>query len=303
MRRFLTQSLLFAALIIITLTAGWLYSPVNESHYMYAYRQKEVMLDSVPSPRLIFIGGSNLAFGLISPRIADSLGINVVNYGLHASIGLKFMMDDVEPRLRPGDIAVIVPEYQQFYSLMYGEQESLTHVIHIGGIEKCATLNFDQWATAIAGVPKYILSAYRYKESNDPYEAYSSLGFNSYGDNVSHFRQPRNKNVMPIPITQNISDSGCLYVADKIKQWRERGIQTVLLPPVTIESNYEQNKDKVSEIYIRMEHLGTPFAAEASAHVQHDTCAYDTPFHMTYAGASRFTDSIIAEIRNFMAGL
>lgn len=68
---------------------------MEQDGYLQAYNKKCQLLEDTPSPRIIFVGGSNLAFGLDSQRIKDSLNINVINYGLHAGIGLKYMIDDI----------------------------------------------------------------------------------------------------------------------------------------------------------------------------------------------------------------
>ena len=68
---------------------------MEQDGYLQAYNKKCQLLEDAPAPRIIFVGGSNLAFGLDSQRIKDSLNINVINYGLHAGIGLKYMIDDI----------------------------------------------------------------------------------------------------------------------------------------------------------------------------------------------------------------
>lgn len=70
---------------------------MEQDGYLQAYNKKCQLLEDTPSPRIIFVGGSNLAFGLDSQRIKDSLNINVINYGLHAGIGLKYMMMTYPP--------------------------------------------------------------------------------------------------------------------------------------------------------------------------------------------------------------
>ena len=84
---------------------------MEQDGYLQAYNKKCQLLEDTPSPRIIFVGGSNLAFGLDSQRIKDSLNINVINYGLHAGIGLKYMIDDISTYARKGDIIVFAPEY------------------------------------------------------------------------------------------------------------------------------------------------------------------------------------------------
>ena len=45
----------------------------------------------------------------------DSLHVSVVNMGLYAKLGLRYMLAQVKPSIRAGDIVVVVPEYDQFY--------------------------------------------------------------------------------------------------------------------------------------------------------------------------------------------
>ena len=99
---------------------------MEQDGYLQAYNKKCQLLEDTPSPRIIFVGGSNLAFGLDSQRIKDSLNINVINYGLHAGIGLKYMIDDISTYARKGDIIVFAPEYEHFYTIAYGESVTLT---------------------------------------------------------------------------------------------------------------------------------------------------------------------------------
>lgn len=108
MKKFINNILLIAG-ILITLILAITMLPMEQDGYLQAYNKKCQLLEDTPSPRIIFVGGSNLAFGLDSQRIKDSLNINVINYGLHAGIGLKYMIDDISTYARKGDIIVFAP--------------------------------------------------------------------------------------------------------------------------------------------------------------------------------------------------
>lgn len=82
--------------------------------YMQAIIDKENALTVYSAPRVILVGGSNLAFGIDSPRMSRTLGRTTINMGLHAGLGLTFMLNQVQPYIRRGDVIVIVPEYQLF---------------------------------------------------------------------------------------------------------------------------------------------------------------------------------------------
>lgn len=149
MKKFINNILLIAG-ILITLILAITMLPMEQDGYLQAYNKKCQLLEDTPSPRIIFVGGSNLAFGLDSQRIKDSLNINVINYGLHAGIGLKYMIDDISTYARKGDIIVFAPEYEHFYTIAYGESVTLTPLMAVTHWEKINLLDIRQWTILIA---------------------------------------------------------------------------------------------------------------------------------------------------------
>ena len=90
LRRFSFLFLLFVALHLVLLFA----IPADHNQYLNAYNHKQRLLNEVPSPRIIFMGGSNTAFGINSRMVEDSLKLPVINHGLHGGIGLRFPMTE-----------------------------------------------------------------------------------------------------------------------------------------------------------------------------------------------------------------
>src|SRR5512140_975750 len=86
-----------------------------DNDYIAAVLEKDRLIRSTPSPKIILVGGSNLAFGIDSRMMEDSLHVNVVNMGLYAKLGLRYMLAQVKPYIKKGDVVVVVPEYDQFY--------------------------------------------------------------------------------------------------------------------------------------------------------------------------------------------
>ncbi len=74
---------------------------------------KERRLRETPSPKLVMVGGSGLAFGVDSATIEEGLGgkYHAVNMGLHAGLGLDFMLDEALAGVRKGDVVLLAPEY------------------------------------------------------------------------------------------------------------------------------------------------------------------------------------------------
>jgi len=107
------RSLVFMILIILSINLATLYliHLRSQDSYYAAMIDKVEILERTTSPRLIFVGGSNIAFGINSEKISQQTDYNVVNMGLNGNLGVRFMLGMIEPFLRSGDVVVIIPEY------------------------------------------------------------------------------------------------------------------------------------------------------------------------------------------------
>src|SRR5512138_1550398 len=102
--------------------------PTDQNKYIAAIQDKEALLLNTKSPRIIFVGGSNLAFGIDSKRVEEELGLSVINFGLHADLGMETSLNFIEKHAAPGDIIVLVPEYEYFEDSLeiYGSDDILS---------------------------------------------------------------------------------------------------------------------------------------------------------------------------------
>lgn len=79
--------------------------------YIGAIVDKHAYADKTKSPRIIFSGGSSLAFGIDSKMIAQKTGLPVVNLGLNGSLGLEFILNQARYVAKPADIVIVSVEY------------------------------------------------------------------------------------------------------------------------------------------------------------------------------------------------
>lgn len=82
-----------------------------DEDYMAAIIDKHKRLDSFKQPKIILVGGSNLAFGIDSKLLEQELSKPVVNMGLHVNLGLPFILNEVKESIRDSDVIIISPEY------------------------------------------------------------------------------------------------------------------------------------------------------------------------------------------------
>jgi hypothetical protein len=94
MKNFLIKISLFSLLLLSVVIIGFVLpvTPRASKSLLYAKVKKDNLLKKTNNPRIIFVGGSNLSFGINSKVIKDSLKLNPINTAIHASIGLEKMI-------------------------------------------------------------------------------------------------------------------------------------------------------------------------------------------------------------------
>ena len=115
MRRFSLKLALFLALQVAVFTGlVWVgYRP--GAVHMRTSRAKHTLLRESPGPRIIFVGGSNLLFGLDSPTVYRDTGYHPVNMGVQGGLRLDYLLNEVEPHVRSGDVVLLALEHPLLY--------------------------------------------------------------------------------------------------------------------------------------------------------------------------------------------
>ena len=301
MKKFIIHCSVFGLIFIAIVIAFYLLTPVNHKNYLYEINHKFRLLDSVPSPRIIFVGGSNVAFGVDSKAISDSLGINIINTGLHAGLGLKYQLESVVDRLKPGDIIVIMPEYEQFYNNFFGQDNVISQTVKCQSFRNIELMDFNQLVNIIKGAPKIAYSDLTGRNRID--SAYSSINFNEYGDEIHHRSKKRQDKVQVFTINEEADEEVIETFSKKVNEIRSNGYKVIILPPVTLEKKYKLNKEKIDRLYSLMENAGVPFQSKVEIHMLPDTCAFDTEYHLSDEGVRLLTPRLVKEIRGIVPEL
>ncbi len=113
MKKFLLRSLLFFTIIfvlivVINFIGEW---QLVKSTYMEAIVDKHQRVESINEPKILLVGGSNLAFGMDSKVLEQELKVPIVNMGLHAGLGLSFMIEEAKRSVEKGDVIILSLEY------------------------------------------------------------------------------------------------------------------------------------------------------------------------------------------------
>jgi len=198
--------------ILLILVAGTclaisLTGRLDENSFLAAVIDKHARLKQLHEPKIIFIGGSNLAFSLDSEMIECRTRCPVVNMAIHAGLGLRYMIEEVRPYVNSGDIVVVVPEYEHFYGNLNGDSqvwhvlalfpEAFRYMISPGQLWTLATTLpqslGEGWQRlmlhfAPAAIHRIIFPAWPSRCVGGDF--FTRAAFNRYGDHIGHLGCP-----------------------------------------------------------------------------------------------------------------
>lgn len=295
MKKFIIKTGLIGGVIVLILLLLYWIIPVNTNNYYMAYKVKCQRLEKIQEPRIIFVGGSNLFYGLDSKRIQDSLNMEVINTGLAAPIGLKYMLDDISLYAKEGDIIVFAPEWQHFYTVMYSQGDALSTVMRLAGWKKWKLLNTEQLIHVMEGIPNLLLgniNSYVIKSSQ-------KLRINECGDLIDHWDKKKIYRSHPKSITEKFDkDFGAYFIAG-LKKLQTR-CQVYMIPPSTCDKAFEKWKPQVEEVTEFLDREGFPFLYSPKESSFPENMMYDTDYHLNKKGVDKRTGRIIEALRPYV---
>lgn len=301
MKKFLLQCAGMLALLLIPVIGSlFLLSNFDKDGYILANVDKRIRLDSVSGPKLVLIGGSNLAFGLNCQVLADSLSFSPVNMGLHASIGLHYMMDEVEPFLKSGDVLLIVPEYDQFTDkIFYGEQPLEELLLREQKYNSLLT-SWRHCSAVVDGLRLVRISLFERLASTSK-GAYSRSHFNIYGDNTGHWALPAQK-IVDTPLRETPQENIVKQVATYIHRMEKRGVKCYVFPPVYKKSCALRSDVLMQQTIEFLEKYSISFQVPAERYVFNDYLFYDTVYHLNKKGVDMRTGLLLKDLQSILAG-
>ena len=266
----------------------------NTNVFVGATIEKEKRLAELPTPRLVFVGGSNLAFGLDSKRISDSLHVGVVNMGLHAGLGMGFGLNEAQDLIKKGDNIILCVEYgltkkgdTKLYSQLVDINPQARHYIDDSFNDKLRLIGIN-WQRCVSSL--FFASVMNPNEN-----VYRRDGFSAEGDMIAHLNQPQ-------PASQ--TDRGRINFRDYtgeiqalndfITKANEVGAKTFYTFPTYMQSEYNLNKDVITLYQEQFQQqLKCPIINTPATFVLPDSDYFDTAYHLNKTGRDKRTALMI----------
>ena len=301
MKRFVISALVFALLSMATIAISVFVLPDRQmaGSMLGMEKAKLERLRTTGEGRIILIGGSNIGHGFDSGVLAQATGKTVVNMGLHAGLGLVYHLKSVQDSLKPGDLAVILPEYDMFDGeSLYGGDELLAMVTAIVP-EHRKLLTFRHWLHLAGSIPGY--GARKFKRFKKLFKKPRPCqDYNEYGDN-QEWRTTEAATRKFHATTRRGPEAwrgdDALEAINGFKSVAESvGATMVVMPPVFADTAYGNWEGYIREIESRLERNGTPFAVPPGRYRLDDALFLDTDYHLNREGVTERMVRLVEDI-------
>ncbi|WP_379824491.1 hypothetical protein [Flavobacterium notoginsengisoli] len=305
MKKFIQRLSIFTCVVLFILVLGALMPPTprSKTSLLFSKLDKDSLMKNVKGDRLILIGGSNLSFGINSQMLKDSLKFNPINNGIHAALGLEYLLNEAAPYIKEGDVIIISPEYTHFYgNTAYGSEVLCRMFFDVDfrkGNEAVTYMSFKQWQQILMYCPKYVASKFDPLEyfplSHDP--VYSRDSFNQFGDAVAHYNLPPVDYLALDAIDGKFNED----IVEKLKEFRhlvlEKKARLFITFPAVDEQSYQNNKTQINKIYQRLQDdkfliLGTQLEFIVS-----NDMIFNAYCHLNKKGTDYRTQLLIKELK------
>lgn len=275
--------------------------PQYDGEYTSALVDKVKRLETIEEPKIVLLGNSNLSFGMDSAMLEESMGMPVVNMGLHGGVGNAFHEEMAKLNVHEGDIYILC--HTDFADNDTIGDPTLTWLVIENHYFLWKLLRPKDIIPMIKAFPNYLkksLNLYISNTGNQDFGGeYSRSGFNDYGD-VGILRE-ENIVVFDAPINPPSINDTTINRINKLNKWlNERGATLLIAAYPIAEGNMTAD---TSEFVNFQEELSSKLdCAVISNYTDYMfdySYFYDTYFHLTSKGAALRTQQLIADLQHW----
>lgn len=305
MNKLILKILILLAIISTSLVLFVYLTPIDEDAYIGAVKDKNKLLENAEKPKMVFIGGSNLAFGLNSEKLESKLDFDVINMGIHAGMGLKFIMNEVKPYIAEGDIVVVAPEYSHFYGTLNGDA-TLGQTLEYTP-ESIKNLDENQLISLFTNIPEFTrrdmqLTARLLLDSLDHGNVYFRSAFDENGDVITHLELD-SIDISEFPLfssearLESVDQETIEFLNDYIEYCNNRSAQVYFSYPSIPKNRYEEHVDLIKGLEDKLNtELKCDVISTPENYVYGNEMFFDTVYHLNSKGREIRTLQVLNDL-------
>lgn len=303
MRKFIGKIVIFFVVFGLIFLFGILLPATRASkNNMIAFKdQKDSLLAHVAPPRIVFVGGSNLVFGLDSEKVKSELGLNPINAALAINFGLIYMMDDIIPRLKPGDIVVLAPEYQHYFGKQaFGGNDLLRLLLDVQP-SGFSIMRKEHIPNLIKGIPIYFRSKFLYSQYffDKESDVYGRHIFNQYGDSNFHWNLERREFPDVHPIRGKFNYDLIKEIVEFNRAIEALGGTLFVTYPGCDSHSLGIIQEQVDQVQAELEASGLHILGTPEQYSMEADMMFDQIYHLSKKGVDRRTNLLIEDLQHY----
>lgn len=291
---------LITFLVLLSLCLGAAYVITGYfagNHRLATYRLKHQRLNSLTGPRIILAGGSNLHYGMDSELLQSTLNCDVVNMGIQGGLGLRFMLAEIEPSIRSGDVVILLAE-PALFSRIPVDGESTLYELVSKVPEAAGFLSIQQLLASCRFIGPAINDNWDYISLRTLMRFYGRRTIleetNLFGDYEGHRDRKSllRKSETPPPIDEMSGAAVSLIEGFRREVERKGGRFLIGFAPIA------ESYANVPALLELQEHIPLQLRlGQLADSVLPDSCFFDTPHHLLFDQRSARTQQLLDDLR------
>jgi len=290
---FLSVSLFLCLLIV---------APFPAIDSMSMYQRKHKLCESVLGKKIILVGGSGVFYSMDAKLLEKQItGYHVVNMGLNAGLGLKFNLDEIKSYINPGDIIVLIPEYNNYEGYYLG---SVSTLLAINSFPKALIfsprehIKYLLYSHGLEFIPT---KCQNYLNDVVLYITKTSPSMSSNGDIITR-TEKRDVSKMPLSCNfefGNATYKGCAALIENFNDYcKKRNAYAVLSFSAIPIPHYEKNKSQLASLYMNLSRdTNIPILSGPEQSIYPLDYFDDTIFHMNTEYKSIYSLDLLNRLR------
>lgn len=300
MKKFLIKIFLFASILIVGVLSMMFFLediPPPQKNFIYL-NLKHDRIHQINAPKIIVTGGSNVYVGIDSKAIEEAFSVPVVNLGIHAFLGLSFILEQLKQSLHKQDMVILPIIYFLELEGSYELKKAAGH--YYRGAKNFYPTNYalelELFFEDIHQKFKNLINGYSPPNPKFPPDGQKLI--NEYGDYLAYIDKEKKDSLKGGEIYAYRLWEGIQAINDFNEYAQTLDVKVFFVFPNYPASFFELNKEVIKKLesdinqYLQSEILNTP-----QDFVFPDDYFYDTVFHLNGKGRQIRTQKLIELIK------